>query len=292
MTSKKNAQQNILRFSLSGRGKYGINVLKIREIVPFKELNQLPGAKQGVAGLIELRGNSIQVIDLSAVIGQPALLTGDDQEASIIITEFNRTMQGLLVKQVDKIATIDWESVKGLPSATGSSHYLSGVINIDKEIIGIIDVEKVLYELTPQMNFEQQVHEEIASITDKRILAIDDSRLARSMISKTLDSIGADYIMAASGEDALEILASDEVNIDMIISDIEMPVLDGYALTRQLRTMEKTKDCYILLHSSLSGSACNTMSEQSGADAFLTKFVDEELVKAITIGLAIDATTV
>jgi len=286
MNKQMSDQQNILRFSLSGRGSYGINVLKIREIVPFKKLNRLPSSKPEIAGLIELRGQNIQVIDLSHVIGQPSLVDGGPEGASIIVTEFNRTMQGLLVKQVDKIISIDWQLVNGLPRAAGNSHYLSGVLEVDNQLIGLIDVEKVLYELTPQVANVTLPSSDFTLMSQKKILAVDDSKLARKMIAKTLDQIGVDYIMAESGQDALDILAEDGVEIDMVISDIEMPNMDGYALSRQLRQQEHTKDCYILLHSSLSGNACHNMSKESGANALLTKFVEDELAGAVSQALS------
>lgn len=281
-------QQNILRFSLGGRGQFGINVLKIKEIVPYKQLNCLPGSKPGIAGLIELRGHSIQVIDLSQIIGLPPLKIGEQHQASIIVTEFNRTMQGLLVKQVDKIASIDWREVKALPKATGAGHYLSGVINIENELIGVVDVEKVLYELEPQQDMATAPYdgESIANIKDKKILAVDDSQLARHMIAKTLDLVDANYIMASSGREALDIISDHDTAFDMIISDIEMPQMDGYALTRKLRQNESLKDCYILLHSSLSGNACEYMSKEVGANALLTKFATDELIGVIRTALS------
>lgn len=285
MNYKASEQQNILRFSLGGRGQFGMNVLKIREIVPYKKLNRLPGANAGIAGLIELRGHNIQVIDLSAVVGQSALAAADQQGASIIVTEFNRTMQGLLVKHVDKIAAIDWRDVKELPRATGIGHYLAGVIEIDNDLIGLIDVEKVLYELSPESINTTEKQVTIPNSQNKKILAVDDSQLARNMIAKTLDQVGVNYILASSAQEALDIINADGEAIDMVISDIEMPLMDGYALTRQLREQAHTKDCYILLHSSLSGSVCEDMTKEVGANALLTKFANDELISAISHGL-------
>jgi len=285
MKNQMTDQQNILRFSLSGRGSYGINVLKIREIVPYKKLNRLPSSKPGIAGLIELRGQNIQVIDLSHIIGQPSLAGDDTSDTSIIVTEFNRTMQGLLVKKVDKIISIDWQTVSALPRATGNSHYLSGVLKVDNDLVGLIDVEKILYELTPQPTKVALPKFDTTKIIDKKVLAVDDSRMARKLIANTLEQMGVDYIMASSGQDALDIMGEDGVKIDMVISDIEMPHMDGYALSRELRKNSQSKDCYILLHSSLSGNACQNMSDQSGANRLLTKFVENELAEAVTQAL-------
>ena len=284
MKDQKNDRQSVLRFTLSGRGCFGINVLKIREIIPYKPLNKLPGARDCIAGLIELRGKNIQVIDLSRAVGQPSLLDQPDFEASIIITEFNRSMQGLLLRHLDKIAAIEWNEVKEQPRASGGNHYLSGVINIDNQLVGLIDVEKVLYELMPEL-VEEKISEPFDYLKNKKILAVDDSKIARRMIAKTLDQIGAEYIMASSGKDALEIINEENVNIDMVISDIEMPLMDGYSLTRQIREQQQTKDCYVLLHSSLSGNACEAMSKEVGANAMLTKFSTEDLIAKIDVAL-------
>ena len=182
---------------------------------------------------------------------------------------------------------IAWNDVKALPRATGANHYLSGVINRDTDLIGIVDVEKVLYELDPAVD-KPEKKQAISSLTHakgKKVLAVDDSRIARAMLTKTLEQTGIDYIMASSASEALDIVSQKDTVIDMVISDIEMPVMDGYALTSKLRTMPHTKDCYILLHSSLSGNACQSMSQQAGANAFLTKFEQTELIDAISIGL-------
>ncbi|MCP4993817.1 MAG: chemotaxis protein CheV [Gammaproteobacteria bacterium] len=290
------SRQDILLFSLGGRQVFGINVLKIKEIISFERLNKLPGSHPAVVGLTQLRGAPLGVIDLSAAIGMRAMATGDELEScSIIISEFNRSLQGFLIKRVDRIISLEWEDIQPPPRASGRGSYITGVTRVNEQLVEIIDVERVLSEVIPPADPDaDQFHmdpELFSLLKSKRVLVVDDSVIARKQVGRTLDMVGVDYIMVKDGREALDRLRelqSQDEQVDLIISDIEMPEMDGYSLTREVRNDqdESLSSVYILLHTSLAGAVSKDNALASGADASLTKFATEELVEAVIKGLA------
>ncbi|MCP3666091.1 MAG: chemotaxis protein CheV [Gammaproteobacteria bacterium] len=290
------SRQDILLFSLGGRQSFGINVLKIKEIISFERLNKIPGSHPAVVGLTRLRGAPLGVIDLSAAIGMREMATGGELEScSIIISEFNRSLQGFLIKRVDRIISLEWEDILPPPSASGRGSYITGVTRVDEQLVEIIDVERVLSEVIPPEDQDaDQFHmdtELFSLLKSKRVLVVDDSVIARKQVGRTLDMVGVDYIMVKDGREALDRLRelqSQGEQVDLIISDIEMPEMDGYSLTREVRKDqdESLSSVYILLHTSLAGAVSKDNALASGADASLTKFATEELVEAVIKGLA------
>ncbi len=289
MTIEMSTLQTVLRFTLSTNQVFGFNVLKIREIVKYRPLNAIPGSHPSVAGTFELRGTTVSVIDLSSAIGLPSISPEEIENSTIIVAEFNRIVQGFLVRRVDKIATVDWQCIREIPNASGRNHYLTGVIDIDGTLVSVLDVEKVLHEVVPtkeEMDIRTALEPcQLAKIAGRTILAVDDSSVARSLLTKTLEALDVNYLMAVNGKDALSQVDGQEDRIDMIISDIEMPEMDGYALTKALRANAAIANKYILLHSSLSGSASEGTVQEVGANALLTKFKADELAHAIFTGL-------
>jgi len=288
MTTEMSTLQTLLRFTLNTKQLFGFNVLKIREIVKYRRLNVIPGSHHGIAGTFELRGATVPVIDLSAAIGQSAIAPENLEHSTIIVAEFNRLVTGFLVRRVDKIALVDWQDIRELPQASGRNHYLTGVINIDDTLVSVLDVEKVLHEIAPsevQADIRNALQpNQLAKISGCTILAVDDSSVARNLLSQTLDALDIKVIMATNGKEALTLLEQNQ-RVDMIISDIEMPEMDGYALTKEVRASAANANKYILLHSSLSGSASQGSVDEVGANALLTKFNADELAQAIYAGL-------
>lgn len=293
MTTGNSMLQTVLRFTLTSSQVFGFNVLKIREIVKYRQLNVIPGSHPSVAGTFELRGSTVSVIDLSAAIGMRPIAPEDLATSTIIVAEFNRTVQGFLVRIVDKIATVNWDEIRKVPNASGRNHYLTGVIDIDNTLVSVLDIEKVLHEIAPS-ELENDIRaalepNQLARIAGSTILAVDDSSVARGLLAKTLAALDVKCLMAVNGRDALSVINGKEQQIDMIISDIEMPEMDGYALTQELRANQAFADKYILLHSSLSGTASEGTVKAVGANALLTKFKSDELAHAIYSGLTGEA---
>jgi len=289
-------RQDLLLFHLGTRQAFAINVLKMKEIVPYQQLNKLPGSHQAVMGIIRLRGEPLTVIDLASTVGmRPISGDADLSQYSIIISEFSRTLQGFLVSKVDRIISLEWQDILPPPRASGHASFITGITRVDDQLVEIIDVERALNTVAPHTAPHNQAFDLDQKLLDqlrqKLVLVVDDSSLARKQVTRTLDAIGLNYVTAQDGVNALNklrALQEEGRTVDLIISDIEMPEMDGYSLTRELRKDQELSSTYILLHTSLSGAVCTENAQASGADAALTKFVTEELTAAVMKGLALE----
>jgi two-component system chemotaxis response regulator CheV len=279
----------LLMFSLKGKQLYGINVFKVREVIQCPPLTTMPQCHPVVRGIAQIRGKAISVIDLSMAVGGPSL--GDVDKCFVIIAEYNRRVQGFLVKAVERIVNMNWSEIHPPPKGAGDSHYLTAVTNIDNKLVEIIDVEKVLCEITPN---NQIVSAKIIEQSqgrapeDKLLLIVDDSSVARSQVKCTVEQLGFVTKVFKGGHECynyLEALVSDGTKVDdevlMLISDIEMPEMDGYTLTSEIRNNEKLKSMFVMLHTSLSGVFNEAMVEKVGANDFIPKFNPDELAKAV-----------
>lgn len=291
-STKSDDRLDLLLFDLHGRQRFGINVLKVQEIVPCPKLIRMPEAHPAIRGVAHLRKRAVPVIDLATALGR-GRMPDDAGPCWIIVTEFNRSHQGLLVGSVSRIVERPWQTVLPPPRGSGRNSYTSGVTEIDKELVQILDVERVLAEVSgvgePQLQVAQPLQ---LRAPDARVLVVDDSSVARSHTGRILDQLGIGHVMARDGREALDVLAQTGVHGEqnaagfaMVISDIEMPELDGYALTREIRKRGQLGGVYVLLHTSLNGNINLERAESSGADAMLTKFVAEELANEVLTGL-------
>ncbi|MES9968773.1 MAG: chemotaxis protein CheV [Candidatus Thiodiazotropha sp.] len=277
----------LLLFRLQGRQVFGINVFKVKEVVQCPHLTELPGSNPVIRGVASLRGNNIPVMDLSNAIGGPRMEKATDY--FIIITEYNRRQLAFLVASVERIVNTHWEDILPPPKGLGRSSYMTAVTEIDDMLVEIIDVEKVLSEvLGIDESLTQPVEDTGADLSKLKIMVVDDSMVARNQIKKVLNEIGVEAVLAKDGSEALNLLLewSQEGNINdwlaMVISDIEMPKMDGYSLVTAIRENPKLSDIYIILHSSLSGVFNESMVKKVGADHFLAKFMPDELVNRVT----------
>ncbi len=279
----------LLLFRLLGPQRYGINVFKVREVIKCPPLTRIPHSHPVVRGVASMRGNTITVLDLSMAIGGGPLTNID--EAFVVLTEFNRSVQGFLVGGVDRIVNMNWEDIVPPPKAAGRYNYMTAVTNVDGELVGIIDVERVLAEVT---GVKDEVSDALTSgaprEADERIVFIvDDSSVARRQIARTLDQLGVRYEAANDGRQALDKLRAwaDEdgpsvpERVAIVISDIEMPEMDGYTLTKEIKGDPRLKDLFVLLHTSLSGVFNASMVRKVGADLFVPKFNPDELASAV-----------
>jgi two-component system, chemotaxis family, chemotaxis protein CheV len=277
----------LLLFRLRGRQVFGINVFKVKEVVQCPHLTKTPGSHQVIRGIASLRGNNIPVMDLCHAIGGPKM--GNPEDYFIIITEYNRRLLAFLVGNVERIVNTHWEDILPPPEGLGRGSYMTAVTEIDDQMVEIIDVEKVLSEvLGMEESLTQPVQETGADIDKFKVLVVDDSLVARNQIKRVMDEIGIDVVLAKDGAEALTMLQqwSQEGRVSdwlaMVVSDIEMPKLDGYSLVTAIRENDKLSDLYVILHSSLSGVFNESMVKKVGADHFLAKFVPDELVGRVT----------
>jgi len=284
----------LLLFHLSGRQLFALNVFKVKEVVKLPSLSKLPNSHSHIDGVATIRGESIPVINLKAAIGMQPLIP--DEESNLIITEYNRTVQGFLVGKVDHIVNMTWGEIMEPPATVGRHHYLTAITKLQKkdekeELIEIIDVEKVLAEILDyRIDISEGIVDEniLGEFVGRKILHADDSSTARLQVSSTLEQLGVEIIPAVNGLDALTLLKNwadegkvIEDEILMLITDAEMPQMDGYKLTEQIRSDPRMSNLFVVLNTSLSGDFNKAMVKKVGCNEFLSKFQPDQLVQVV-----------
>jgi len=280
----------LLLFRLGRSQLFAINVFKIKEVLKLPHLNALPNSHPVIRGVTHMRGQTIPVIDLSAAIGMPPIPNTAD--AHLIVAEYNGTVQGFLVSDVDRILNLDWSAVLPPPKTAGRAHYLTAITRLDDgRLVEIVDVEKVLAEIAPSRTdispeFGDKRARELAEGCE--IFIVDDSHTARDQVKATLSHLGVKLVEAVNGADALEQLKAFTARGDnvserflMMITDAEMPEMDGYRLTTEIRREESLRELYIILHTSMSGSFNKAMVEKVGCNDFLPKFESDRLASKV-----------
>ncbi len=276
----------LLLFSLGGRQQYGINVFKVQEVIPFQPLTKLPGAHPLVDGVATMRGVTMPVIDLSRAMGGIAM--SEPEKGNVIITEYNRSVHGFLVQSVDRIVNTRWEKVKPRPVGIGKDSFVTAITQFDNIMVEILDVEKVLDQVVDASTSLSQDLADRQDLAGRQVLIVDDSLVARNQIKMALQQIGVECMTAHDGKEAIDLLEeleNDGVDIvqhfDMVISDIEMPEMDGYMLTKSIRAHKEWDSLYILLHSSISGEFNEDMVKKTGANRFIQKYDANDLARAV-----------
>lgn len=280
----------LLLFRLGQQQRFGINVFKVREVIKCPPLTRAPQAHPVIRGIANMRGQTITVMDLALAVGKPAL---EDMENSfVIVAEYNRHIQGFLVGGVDKIVNMNWEEIKPPPKGMGGVSFLTAVTEVDNELVEIIDVEKVMADV---LGFSDHIDEDVTSgtskdeVQNKHVLVIDDSGLARKQIIKVLDQMDIAYTQATNGKEGYDILLkwAEDSSIpitekcSLVLSDVEMPVMDGYTLTKNIKEHPVLGSLKVMLHSSLSGAFNESMVKKVGADDFIAKYDATDLASRV-----------
>ncbi len=279
----------MLMFRLGSRQRFGINVFKVQEVIQCPPLTQVPNAHPVVRGVANLRGKTITIMDLGKALGRAGVR--DTASAFVVVTEYNRSTQGFLVSGVDRIVNLNWDAIHPPPKGSGNN-YMTAVTEIDNELVEIIDVEKVLAEvITVDTTVTDSLIRDGQNQTGGRshhALVVDDSSVARNQVKQTLEQLGLDCTVARNGREALALLRNwaDEGtdvsrHLSMVISDVEMPEMDGYALTSAVRDDARLQGLYIILHTSLSGVFNQALVQKVGADRFIPKFQPDDLANAV-----------
>lgn len=282
----------LLLFHLTEAQQYGINVFKVKEVIRRSTLNLIPQRHPAMKGVVLVRGVTIPLIDLHFAIGGSPLGTADQN--FIIITEYNQSVQGFLVKSLEKIINIQWDTVHAPPPGLSTS-YLTAVTQVAGQLIEIIDVEKILQEIAPakiQISEQQRDQSSALKLDPYAVLVVDDSSVARSQVQQTLKTLGLEVISKKNGQEALQFLkqlANDPhadtqslfKKLRLLISDVEMPEMDGYTLVTAIRNDPQLKHLYTILHTSLSGGFNSSLVEKVGANQFLPKFKATDLANAV-----------
>lgn len=279
----------LLMFRLNGQQLYGINVFKVKEVLPCPRLSVMPHSNPAVRGVAHIRGRTISVMDLSVAIGHQPL--SDTGAGFIIISEYNNSVQGFLVRGVDRIVNLNWEDILAPPRGSGNEHYLTAVTRVDEQLVEILDVERVLAEVAPvQSVVSDEITRQSSSteVGNKRVLIADDSSVARTQIRRCCENVGIETDIFNDGKQAwqhlLSMLEQGKNPLEtylLIVSDIEMPEMDGYTLTAYIKNHAELKDMHVLLHTSLSGIFNRAMVDKVGANDFLAKFHPDELAKRV-----------
>ena len=279
----------LLLFRLDGPQLYGINVFKVREVLQCPKLTVMPKSSAVVRGVASLRGGTFPIMDLALATGRRGL--DDLTNSFVIITEYNTKVQGFLVRSVERIINMNWDMIQPPPKGTGRDHYLTAVTRVDNQLVEIIDVEKILSEVAPSV---ETISEGIidtavqAKAVTKHVLIVDDSSVARKQVSRCLETVGVEVTALNDGRQALNFLKDmvdngkkPEQELLMLISDIEMPEMDGYTLTAEIRNDPRMSKLHILLHTSLSGVFNQAMVKKVGANDFLAKFRPDDLASRV-----------
>ena len=289
----------ILMFSLgmdsrSGRREtYGINVFKVREVMRIPAITKAPDMPAAVEGMVSLRGALVPVIDLAKYTSMQT----DTQPSIMIVTEYNGHTQGFLVEAVDTILRLDWSSMKVPPDMLNAQ--LGGLVVAvtelpDKRLVMMMDVEKVLADTgnfgTDEVLFK---HIKPVGLANRTVFFVDDSPVARKQISRTLDAMEVSYISAINGKKAWEELkrladAADVAHIpvsdifQVILTDVEMPEMDGYMLTRKIKEDQRFANIPVIMHSSLSSLSNQQLGKAVGVDEYVPKFEPQKLSQTLT----------
>jgi len=279
---------------------FGINVFKIREIVAMPPVTAMAGSPQHVLGVVNLRGQVIPVIDLPAVVGCVPK-TGLN---IMLVTEYARTTQAFAAESVEDIVRLDWNQILSA-DGTVARGYVTSIARLDGDnnntrLAQILDVESILQRVLPSEKVEvtsETVGPAVKIKPTAVVLAADDSFVARSMIEQELKVLNLPFVMAKTGKEAWETLqqiAADcqtkgvPVNdrVAVVLTDLEMPEMDGFTLTRNIKKDPQMRGLPVVIHSSLTGDTNENHVRSAGADAYVAKFAAKELAEVLRTVLA------
>ena len=283
-------KMEILLFSLGTREIFGINVFKVREVGRTPRITKTPNMPRGVEGLISLRGNVIPVLSLAPFMQLEGVPPGLGK--TMMVAEYSKRTLGFLVHEVDRIIRVDWERVKAPESVLASNQGLiTAVIELDgSNLVSILDVEQILANAFGEAMIVDIAPAKVDAGTS--IFFVDDSIVARRKIAEVLDKLGVRHKHATNGMEAwtrLQGLAThalqcgskirDEVRL--ILVDAEMPEMDGYVLTKNIKSDPRFAGVPVVMHSSLSSEANRAMGKSVGVDAYVAKFDAEALADTL-----------
>lgn len=271
----------ILLFSLGTRETFGINVFKVREVSQTPDITKSPNMPFGVEGVISLRGNIIPIISLAKFIGAAGATRPYN---SMIVTEFNKSTQAFLVESVDRIIRVDWDRMRApenMMEGTGQAMITAVTELDDGKLVSILDVEQILASVVGEVRMPEIPQ---ANLTPEQfVFFVDDSVVARKEITGVLDKMRVKYHQATNGREAWEKLQAFAGRIwkegdclhdtlKLILVDAEMPEMDGYVLTRHIKSDPRFAGIPVVMHSSLSSNANRAMGSNVGVDAYVAKF--------------------
>lgn len=280
----------LVLFCLDERQTFAIGTLKVKELLPLRQYRPMPAVNSAILGVANIRGTTMPIIDMAASVGFAPIAPDARRDAFVIVTDCLRMEVGFLVQRIDRIFETNWHSIRPPASGLGRNAFITGVAEYDNQMIQIIDVELIISELFPieDQIIDQSFSElESSHLAQVNVLIVDDSIVARRQVSKMLDAYSIPYRSANNGKDGLAILHAQAARgepVNIVVSDIEMPGLNGYELTFEIKNDPTLSDTYVILHTSLSSEISVSQAMQVGADEALTKFNGNELMRAMSHG--------
>ncbi|WP_374672813.1 chemotaxis protein [Acidovorax temperans] len=276
------------------RELFGINVFKVREILVMPEITAMVNMPPSVMGVANIRGQMITVINLPKVVGcNPTKGLG-----ILLVTEFARTTQAFAVEEVNEIVRLEWKHVLSAENSGGG--LVTSIARLDgnaenTRLAQVLDVEQILRDVMPDQHASEVDADQVGRVQippGTVVLAADDSAVARMMIEQGLKAMGVPYVMTKTGQEAwheLEAIGerakaegkSIRDKVALVLTDLEMPVMDGFTLTRNIKQDGRYKDLPVIIHSSLTGTTNEGHVKSVGADAYIAKFDAEELSATI-----------
>ena len=276
------------------RELFGINVFKVREILVMPKITGIANAPPQVLGVANIRGQIIPVIDLPAMVG----CTPRRGLNILMVTEYARTTQAFAVEEVDEIVRLDWSDV--LAAEGNGGDLVTSIAKLDGDadqtrLVQVLDVEQILRNVMPGAKDEitaKDVGDGVTLPPGTIVLAADDSPVARLMIEQGLTAMGVPYVMTKTGQEAWDRLQTIESEaqaegktaldkVAAVLTDLEMPVMDGFTLTRNIKHDQRFKSIPVVIHSSLTGTTNEAHVQSVGADAYVAKFMASELASAL-----------
>lgn len=286
----------ILLFSLgqnsrTGRREtFGINVFKVREVMRRPEITAAPEMPASVEGMVSLRGVLVPVVDLARY----ARVDTETPRDVMIVTEYNGHIQGFLVEAVDTILRLDWSQMRVPPEMLTAN--MGGLVTAvtelaDHRLVMMLDVEKVLSETT-HIDDEYLFKNIKPVAAEGAVFFADDSSVARKQIQRTLDAMQVSYVASVNGRQAWEELdrvasyaiahgRSVRESLSVVLTDVEMPEMDGYLLTRKIKSDPRFAGVPVIMHSSLSGMSNQHLGRSVGVDEYVAKFEPQRLAETL-----------
>lgn len=272
-------KMEILLFNLGSDEKFGINVFKVKEVSHAGKITRTPNMPGGVDGIVSLRGHVMPVLNLAKFMG----VKEHTPHQTMMVAEYNTHILGFLVKEVDRIIRVDWDKVRpteGMLSDKGA--LITAITNLDDgSLVSILDVEQILSDA-----FGEAIVGNVEKVEAGHELCVffaDDSMVARRKIAETLDKMGVKHIQANNGQEAWDRLRtmadasqhggkSMRDQMQVILTDAEMPAMDGYVLTQNIKNDKRFEGIPVVMHSSLSSDANRAMGKRVGVDYYVPKF--------------------
>jgi two-component system chemotaxis response regulator CheV len=272
------------------RELFGINVFKVREIMVMPEITAMVNAPPAVMGVANIRGQMIPVVNLPLITG----CNPTKGLAILLVTEFARTTQAFAVEEVNEIVRLEWKQVLSAEGTGGG--LVTSIARLDgnaenTRLAQVLDVEQILRDVFPEQHKsidESAVMPKVSIPPGSVILAADDSAVARMMIEQGLQAMHVQYVMTKTGKEAwdkLQALHAEATaqgksirdKVALVLTDLEMPEMDGFTLTKNIKQDQRFAGIPVIIHSSLTGTTNEGHVKSVGADAYVAKFVAEEL---------------